>query len=243
MPEVRLYRGDDPLVLAEAIISVSCSSVIVLPAIALMVTFGSVEATYTVLGGWLLLLLLSSPLWQRLGRIQKGMDGEKRLRETILSSMGDGSLFSPMYIQYGRRRIQIDNVAVTPRGVCVLEAKTISGHISGNDSDAAWTQRKTHGGRSYRTTIRNPVRQLHRQTEALRQVLADASAGDADVVGAIVIIDGHIDEHHGSETLLEMDQVPSFIAGLSGSASVDKISSVLISMLDLKPPKPAPEHP
>jgi len=58
---------------------------------------------------------------------------------------------------------QIDHVALTSRGLLVIETKNYKGAIYGTARDAKWTQRL--GGRSYR--FQNPLRQNYLHISAL----------------------------------------------------------------------------
>ncbi|MCX8018746.1 MAG: NERD domain-containing protein, partial [Rhodocyclaceae bacterium] len=106
---------------------------------------------------WLIpfaLSLLGLALWQRVwGRRLAGRQGE-RLVGWALERLCP-AVIHDLILPLGAGLTQIDHLALTPRGLLVVETKHYRGLISGRVDEAEWRQQQ---GRRYRR-FQNPLHQ------------------------------------------------------------------------------------
>lgn len=101
------------------------------------------------------------PAYRRAGR-----RGEMAATNRIRSVLREGDhLFTNVSVSFDGRPAELDNVIVNSYGVFIIEVKYYSGRLSGTQDDYEWT--KVHisrGGNPYAKTVKNPIRQVRRET-------------------------------------------------------------------------------
>ena len=114
-----------------------------------------------------------------------GRRGEYAAARRIRSVLREGdTLFTNVTVSFDGKPAELDNVIVNTYGVFIIEVKNYSGRLSGREEDYEWT--KVHisrGGNPYVKTVKNPIRQVKRQTYILAKYL--------DRNGVSVWVDGY----------------------------------------------------
>lgn len=113
-----------------------------------------------------------------------GARGERWVTQTLMSGLPqDYHVMNDIYLPLpDGTTTQIDHVVVSRHGIFVVETKTYSGWIFGDEKSAQWTQtiyRK-------KSRFQNPIRQNHRHTCAL----ADCLGVPKDMFKGIVVFNG-----------------------------------------------------
>ena len=102
-----------------------------------------------------------------------GRRGEYAAERRIRSVLREGdTLFTNVSVSFDGKPAELDNVIVNSYGVFIIEVKNYSGRLSGGEEDYEWT--KVHisrGGKPYVKTVKNPIRQVKRQTYILAKYL------------------------------------------------------------------------
>lgn len=104
-----------------------------------------------------------------------GIRGEQLTRR-ILSELLDSEdvLFTNVQIAYGDMETELDNVIINKHGVFIIEVKNYSGTLTGEAYDFNWIRIKcSRGGKLYRNTVKNPIRQVRRQIYILASYLRE----------------------------------------------------------------------
>ncbi len=107
-----------------------------------------------------------------------GERGEAIAARIIRSAMHDGDLmFTNVCIEYDGKPAELDNVIVNRYGVFIIEVKNYTGSIEGGEDDFEWRKYKvTAAGNVYEKTVKNPIRQVKRQTYILAHYLEQNGA-------------------------------------------------------------------
>jgi hypothetical protein len=102
-----------------------------------------------------------------------GKRGEKIAEEIIRRALHEGDLlFTNVRIEYDGRPAELDNVIVNRYGVFIIEVKNYKGRIVGGEDDYEWHKYKvTRAGNEYEKTVKNPIKQVKRQTYILAHYL------------------------------------------------------------------------
>lgn len=111
----------------------------------------------------LLLLLIVVSLWLFQGRLI-GHLGEKHTIG-IIKEVSGGNIFGDIYISGSHGVQQIDVIAITKKGILVIEKKTYIGLIVGTAYDKQWKIFVANGKKSY--TMKNPLHQNFGHVQAL----------------------------------------------------------------------------
>lgn len=101
-----------------------------------------------------------------------GLRGEKALYKIAKKHRGEYRIFLNLPIRYKQNRSELDMLMIGEKGVLIVEVKNHSGTISGGDKDERWTQFKHYkDGRSTEGDMKNPLKQLARQRDILKNIL------------------------------------------------------------------------
>ncbi len=96
----------------------------------------------------------------------------KRVIEGVLNE--NDSLLTNVSVSFNGKETEIDNVIVNNRGVFIIEVKNYNGVLTGSEDEFRWTKDKlTPAGNYYRTTVKNPIKQVKRQVYILSGFLKD----------------------------------------------------------------------
>lgn len=99
-----------------------------------------------------------------------GEDQAYHLLQSVLTNQD--KLFRNIHVHIGPEAAEIDFLVVNKSGVFVIEVKNYSGTLYGGETDFMW--RKSHisrGDNVYFKTVKNPIRQVRRQSSLLGQFL------------------------------------------------------------------------
>ena len=112
------------------------------------------------------------------GERRAGRQGEALAAQIIRQALHEGDrLFTNVSIEYDGRPAELDNVIVNRYGVFIIEVKNYKGNIIGNEDDYEWRKYKTtSAGNTYEKTVKNPIRQVKRQTYILAHYLEENGA-------------------------------------------------------------------
>ncbi len=107
-----------------------------------------------------------------------GRQGEALAAQIIRQALHEGDhLFTNVSIEYDGRPAELDNVIVNRYGVFIIEVKNYRGRIVGGEDDYEWRKYKTtSAGKVYEKTVKNPIRQVKRQTYILAHYLEENGA-------------------------------------------------------------------
>lgn len=101
-----------------------------------------------------------------------GIRGERSMLKTARKLDNNYTVFVNLPVRYKRNRSEIDMLVICEKGLLVVEVKNHSGVITGNDSDEFWHQYKHfRDGKITTAEIQNPIRQVNRQREILKNIL------------------------------------------------------------------------
>lgn len=102
-----------------------------------------------------------------------GKRGEQAATYTIRVVLKEGDrLFTNVRVRAEGKRAELDNVVVNKNGVFIIEVKNYSGKLTGGTGDYEWKKiKKTGSGKTYKTMVKNPFRQVKRQVYLLSRYL------------------------------------------------------------------------
>ena len=105
---------------------------------------------------------------------KSGQRGEQMASGVIQHILADDDiLLANIEITSDGRRTELDNVVVNKNGVFIIEVKNYHGKLIGREFDREWIKKKkSSGGRTYVSKVKNPIRQVRRQREILSDFLA-----------------------------------------------------------------------
>ena len=118
-------------------------------------------------------------------KITAGKNGEIIAADIIKALLYDDDIMlMNIKISYEDKETELDNVIINKRGVFIIEVKNYSGELIGGKDDYEWLkQHKSEGGNIYSKTVKNPIKQVKRQTYILTKYL--------DYYGIDVWVDGY----------------------------------------------------
>ena len=106
--------------------------------------------------------------------LKSGLKGERATQKTLLKLPADYTILSNVSIKYEDKVAEIDNLILSPRGIVIIETKNYKGILEGSVDDIDWKYTKTSAqGNNYTTTVKNPLKQVKRQTYILSQILKE----------------------------------------------------------------------
>ena len=121
-----------------------------------------------------------------------GKLGEQVATGAIRSVLSEQDrLFTNVTVRYRGEKAELDNVIVNHNGVFIVEVKNYSGRLRGAEQDYSWWKyHVSAGGRTYVKEVKNPIRQVRRQTYLLAHFLQEAGIR-AWVDGYAFLLDGN----------------------------------------------------
>ena len=148
-----------------------------------IIIFAFIVVVLATMGSVFLFRLISKidPPARRAGRA--GEEFARNIFRKVLTE--DDILLSNVNIVYDNKVAEIDDVIINSNGVFIIEVKTYSGTLTGNEEDREWLKSKTsRGGIIYEKQVRNPIKQMKRQIYILSHYLKNK--------GIDVWIDGYV---------------------------------------------------
>lgn len=102
-----------------------------------------------------------------------GRKGEELVTDIIESVLRPGDrLLTNVKLEFDDKEAECDNIIVNQYGVFIIEVKNYVGKLYGDEDDFEWTKRKTtDAGNVYEKEVKNPIRQVKRQTHILAKYL------------------------------------------------------------------------
>ena len=99
----------------------------------------------------ILILPIALPLAKKqIGVIRAGADGEAETLRLLRKLPADWTVIPDAVIEYRGHRSQTDYILIAPTGVLILEAKNVSGKVTGRAEDRELSQYKpSRGGRPF----------------------------------------------------------------------------------------------
>lgn len=108
--------------------------------------------------------------------IEGGRRGEHKMAELLAERLADDHvILNDLELRVAHERAQIDHLVIAPSGIYVIESKYWAGTLSGDASDAQWTQRKSYGASR---AVKSPVLQCERQRRMFITLLASKVSED-----------------------------------------------------------------
>ena len=119
------------------------------------------------------------------GERRAGKRGEKMASKVIRRALHSGDrMLTNVCVEYDGKPAELDNVIINRYGVFIIEVKNYKGRLEGGEDDYEWHKYKiTHAGNEYEKPVKNPIKQVKRQTYVLAHYL--------EVNGARVWIRGY----------------------------------------------------
>ena len=107
------------------------------------------------------------------GYKKAGIRGETAAANAIETILLPGdNLFTNVSIEYDDKPAELDIVIVNQYGVFIFEVKNYNGVLVGGENDYEWTKYKTtRAGNVYERTVKNPIKQVKRQSYVLSHYL------------------------------------------------------------------------
>lgn len=133
----------------------------------------------------------SGTMWET-GERRYGRRGEQIAADIIRKVLrGDDVLYRNVSISFEGKPTELDTVVVNQYGVFIIEVKNYKGRLYGNEDDFEWQKYKDDGyGNTFEMRVKNPIKQVKRQTYILAQYL--------NYYGAKVWVEGYALLIHGN---------------------------------------------
>ncbi len=126
------------------------------------------------------------------GERRAGLRGEMMAADIIRNALHEGDLmFTNVCVEYDGRPAELDNVIVNKDGVFIIEVKNYTGRIIGSEEDYEWRKYKiTAAGYEYEKIVKNPIKQMKRQTYILAHYLEE-NAVRVWIRGYVMLLEGN----------------------------------------------------
>ena len=104
-----------------------------------------------------------------------GRQGERFATQIISEILKDGDVcFTNVKINADGKQAELDNLVINNRGAFIIEVKNYVGEVYGTEEDPEWIKNKiSPGGYFSQVTIKNPIKQVKRQTYILSKYLKE----------------------------------------------------------------------
>jgi len=146
-------------------------------------------------------------------RVQSGLKGEADVTRRLAEALDNSHyILNDFVVPVGRQTAQIDHLVISPKALFVIETKNWSGHIEGDENETTWTRTRRPGEPP--DTVSNPIRQLRRQIDMLRNKLEKSGIDWPDIVGMVVFTSPRTTHyiHPSTVPVLSPDEAASGIA-------------------------------
>ena len=143
----------------------------------------------------ILILPIALPLAKKqIGVIRAGADGEAETLRLLRKLPADWTVIPDAVIEYRGHRSQTDYILIAPTGVLILEAKNVSGKVTGRAEDRELSQYKpSRGGRpAEQKRMYNPLLQVKGHQTTLQNILRAAGLSvPVHIDGAVNVFTVH----------------------------------------------------
>lgn len=104
-----------------------------------------------------------------------GDAGEKFFRDRLRYVLNENDiLINNLVVESDGQTAEIDNLIINENGIFIIEVKNFNGTLYGSVDDYSLTKRKVSpGGNVFIEEVKNPIRQMKRQTGILSRYLRD----------------------------------------------------------------------
>lgn len=107
-------------------------------------------------------------------KINAGIRGERKTQKILSGLPSKYQILSNISIEYDGKKSEIDSLILSSKGIVIVETKSYKGLLEGTEDDLEWKFTKTSAkGNKYTSTIRNPLKQVKRQTFILSNILKE----------------------------------------------------------------------
>ncbi|HOW98574.1 MAG TPA: nuclease-related domain-containing protein [Kiritimatiellia bacterium] len=114
-----------------------------------------------------------------------GLEGEQGVTDRLATGLDDRYLvLNDVFIQFGRRRAQIDHVVAGPNGIFVIETKNWAGRIVGDETQNHWV---FYAAGKDGQELFNPILQSQRQAKFVARRLREAGMDWPDMRALVVM--------------------------------------------------------
>ena len=165
-------------------------------------------------------------------RRRAGRRGELAAKNIIESVLNDEDyLVTNIEINIPDGRTEIDCVVVNKHGVFIFEVKNYVGELYGDEDDYEWEQQKiTRGGYVYPKLVKNPIKQVKRQTYLIATYLRESGI-DVWVEGYAILL--HVNSPVDSPVVISnVDEIDDAIHTLGknrlSKAQIEVIKKLLV---------------
>ena len=138
-----------------------------------------------------------------------GNRGEAQANRQIRQVLhGDDILLINVELTFEGMRTELDTVIVNTYGVFIIEVKNYKGMLHGGENDFEWTKVKiTPGGQRFEKAVKNPLKQVKRQTYILAKYLEQHGVR-AWVTGFALLLQGNspVTSEHMLTSLSDLDR-------------------------------------
>ena len=198
---------------------------------------------YIFIGIMLLTAIANIVVTKRYNVLISGLRGEKSLMKTLKKLGKDYTVFTNQPIRYKKNRSEIDFLVICEKYIMIIEVKNHNGYIYGKHKDESWTQRKVYkDGKTTETSIQNPIKQMRRQREILKNILMyhDIEAWvDTVLYFSAPSVHLYLDLVDSDNVCSDSDELMEFLSGYEapkpiGKEKADKIVQVLSQYNDKK---------
>ena len=161
-----------------------------------------------------------------------GRRGEEVATDIISRVLTDDDiLLTNVRISFEGSRSEVDNLIINSHGVFIIEAKNYVGELVGGLDDYEWKKYKTTpGGDIYCKTVKNPIKQVKRQTYILSHILRQHKL-DVWVDGYVILLEKNspVDDNMILESLSDIDKA---IHGFGSNPLSDKEIDIITGIFD-----------
>lgn len=113
-------------------------------------------------------------LFQQYKRLNAGIKGEVKTQKILSSLPSQYQVLSNISIEFDGKKSEIDNLILSQKGIVIVETKSYKGVLEGKEDDLDWKYTKiSSGGNQYISTVKNPLKQVKRQTYILSKILKE----------------------------------------------------------------------
>lgn len=107
-------------------------------------------------------------------RLKSGIMGEEKASKVLDILPTNYMVLSNVCIEHDGNKSEIDNLVISQNGIIIVETKNYKGLTTGNENDSEWVINKiTVKGNTFQSSIKNPIKQVKRQTYILSQILKE----------------------------------------------------------------------
>lgn len=160
-------------------------------------------------------------------KLDAGLKGEEKTG-LLLKSLGEGyEILENIHIEFHNKKSEIDFLILSSQGIVIIENKNYNGDLSGFEDDNELIYNKiSNSGKFYSSKIRNPIKQLKRETYILKEILKEQDINK--YIEGYVFLSGGQCSVETDKILCDSEQLIKVIqkSGRKNSLSKDEIEKI-----------------